>query len=202
MRQILTFLVSGLVFCAIPALAQLNTVTIGTFILPTGDFTLAHGALGYYRQTSLNQAIGIKAMMYTDEIGSKEDDILNSIVNVDLVHRWTFKKEHKRTQWNLEAGISSAWIIQKFPPVKNWGFCGTGMSTEQMLELQKYYDEVLSKWHVERDFLTGIATAASWEILLSSHFKVGMAATVNVYYSPKNSFQILPTPQVNASYIF
>jgi hypothetical protein len=62
MRQIVTFLLFGMVFCAIPALAQQNTVTVGTFILPTGDFTVAHGALGFYRQVSGHQAMGLKAI--------------------------------------------------------------------------------------------------------------------------------------------
>ena len=202
MRQIVTFLLFGMVFCAIPALAQQNTVTVGTFILPTGDFTVAHGALGFYRQVSGHQAMGLKAMILTDEIGNTKNNIRNSLVNVDLVNRWTFKKEHKKTRWNLEAGISAAWTIQKLPPVEYWLRCGTGVSAEQLLEMQQYYEEVVSKWRIEREFLTGIASAASWEISLCPHFRLGMGATFNIYYSPKNSFQILPMPQVNASYIF
>ena len=128
MKQIFTILVMVLVSYRNAACAQQNTLTLGTFILHTADFTLSHAALGFYHQASEHQALGLKAMWYTDEIGNKENQINNSILNIDLVQRWTFKKAQKRTRWNLDAGISAAWTIQKFPPMKQWGFCGAGMS--------------------------------------------------------------------------
>lgn len=141
-------------------------------------------------------------MFSTDAIGMQGNQNHFYIANVDVVHRWVLKKEAKRSKWNLEAGISAIMIYQKFPPVDSWSYCPVGATDEQMRAAQKYYEEVLSKWHTEREVNPGFATAASWEFALSQHFALGIGASANLYYSPKDGLCFSPVPKLNAAYSF
>ena len=202
MKQISTFMLFAVLFSCSSVFAQKNRITTGLFFLPVSETKLGLASLCYYRSLSGNVSLGLKGMCFTDDIGAAEDQIRYSIANVDVVNRWTFAKARHRYKWNFEAGLSAAWFFKKMPPMDYWTDCISGMSTLQIQEGQKHFEEVLSKWHTERTFFTGIATGASWEFALSQYFGLGAGLTMNVYFSPKDGWNLLPMPNLNATYSF
>lgn len=202
MKHFSILLPISLLLCCTNVFAQKNTLSLSASYLPVGDNPVSHASFGYFRQIGGNQALGLKAMLSSNGLGADEDRTILTINNLDLVHRWTFSKNNRASQWNFEAGVSTAWTVEKIPPYDNWGFCGTGMTAEEMAEMQRYYEEVLSKPHIERMSFVGLASAASWQVALTPRLGVGVGTIFNVYFSPKNGWQFLPMPNLNFGYSF
>lgn len=202
MKHFSTLLSLLLLFCCTIAVAQKNTVHLAASFLPVGDNPVAHGAVGYFRQVVGNQSIGLKAMVSSDGLGTNANRSVLTFNNMDLVYQWTISKNKRASQWNLEAGISKAWTVERIPPMQGYRICGTGLTEQELLEMQNYYEEVLSKPHVERTHLIGLASAASWQVALSKRVRVGAGTILNVYFSPENGWTLLPMPNLNMGYSF
>lgn len=182
--------------------AQKNTITFGALYLPIGEYNNIHSSVGVYRYISGSKILGIKAMYTSTDFTRRPYLARYSRANLDLVYRWTKTKAKRRSIWNFDAGLSAAMSVEELPPVEYWGFCGTGLTQRELDEMQHYYDEVLSKWQVERNFMPGLATAVNWEYRLSDHFNLGLGLVLNTYLSSENDWQILPLPSLNTAYHF
>lgn len=196
MKYVFLLLIFAVSLSSTTAIAQKSTLYFGGMYVPKAENTVKHAFLGYYHHITGKHSIGVKAMASIGELGAGDEERKVYAGNFDLVHRWTFIEKGGRSSLNLEAGLSFGGVRGK-NAANSYGYCGTGMTQEMMWEIER---EIQRKKGII--LRTGIASAVSWEFMLSQHFGLGIGATLNIYYLPKDGWQFLPMPNLNAAYSF
>lgn len=198
MRQFYPLLLSVLTF-PFGIFAQKNTVALDLRYLPVCGEIVAGGAVNYYRSTTERHALGLKTNWNTDALGVEDrEDIRTHVVNLDIVNRWQLSKKSK-VRCFVEAGISGLGIIERTPPQTGGGFCGTGMTAEDLIRQEEYF----SRWHTDAEFLLGFATATNIEWMLTKRLGLGAVLMANLYLSVEDeSFYPYINPGVRTSFSF
>ncbi len=179
MKHIALFLLALPSFTGI--FAQKNTLALDLRYLPACEVNVAGASLNFFRAVGERRSLGFKTTWNTDALGLESWEVRTHVLNLDVVNRWNLSKKSK-VNWFVEAGISGLCTIERTPPRSFWGFCGTGLTDEEIEKQKEYY----SQWHTETEFMLGFATATSLEFPLSQHFSLGAALVANVYYSPSD----------------
>lgn len=196
--KLLPILFAIVFFGSINSVDAQRTIVFGSVYLPKSEQAVLHGSLSWYQNLTGPHSIGLKTMFSTDALGAHEDILKTFMGNIDLVHRWTFLKNKGRNKLLLDAGISMSGVRKKIPDYYYFGYCGTGLTEERMLEIER---EIQRK---NQDVIlrTGLASSVNWEWTISRHIGIGIGAIFNMYYSPEDGWLFLPLPNLSASYSF
>lgn len=196
--KLLPILFVIVLFSSINSVGAQRTIVFGAVYMPKSEQSVLHGSLSYFQNLTGPHSIGLKTMFSTDALGASEEIIKTYMGNIDLVHRWTFLKNNGKNKLFWDAGLSLSGVREKIPDYYYYGYCGTGLTEERMLEIER---EIHRKKY-EVIYRTGLASSVNWEWTISKHVGFGIGTMLNVYFSAEDGWLFIPLPNLSVSYSF